>query len=170
MQVLLVAINAKYIHSNPAIYSLKQAAQPHTCAQIQTLELTINQHHEDMLREIYLLSPDCIGFSCYLWNYEIVRHLVTELQSLLPQTTLILGGPEVSYTPAQTLKEIPADIVMIGEGEKTIIHLLNCLTTHGNLSQIAGIVYRKNSQILQTGPAELPNMEQLPFIYPIIYI
>ena len=142
MRFLLVAINAKYIHSNPAVYSLRayaerfgpalsavpaasrgaaQAGQ----AEIEIAEYTINQPFWEILAGLYGKKPDAVGFSCYIWNREPVFALVREFGKLLPHVPVWLGGPEVSYDPEETLCALPSAAgVMIGEGEETFRELI----------------------------------------------
>ena len=128
MKVLLTAINAKYIHSNPAVYSLKAYAQ--SCKRsldttIEIAEYTINQPEDGILEDIYLHRPDIIGFSCYIWNIEIVRRLVDLLHQVIPDVPIWLGGPEVSFDCETVLHGIPgAQGIMVGEGERTFDRLL----------------------------------------------
>ena len=89
MKFLLVALNAKYIHSNPAVYSLKAYAEAHVKEpelkdgrfRIETQEYTINNQPDEILKDIYLRKPDAVGFSCYIWNIsyvlEVPRCLMT---------------------------------------------------------------------------------------------
>lgn len=125
MRFLLVGINAKYIHSNPAIYSLKAYAEGKTSAEIITAEYTINQQVDYILEDIYEKHPDAIGFSCYIWNIEIVKKLLPEVIKLLPGVDIFLGGPEVSYN-ADTLKSDFPFIkeIMVGEGERRFLEIL----------------------------------------------
>ena len=67
MKVLLAAVNAKYIHSNLAVYSLKAYARQYR-EEIEIAEYTINQTIDDILTDIYLKQPDVLCISCYLWN------------------------------------------------------------------------------------------------------
>lgn len=100
MRFLLTAVNAKYIHSNPAVYSLQAYAcqeDPTLKEQIFVAEYTINQQMEDVLADLYEQKPDVIGFSCYIWNIPYIEKLVRELKKLLPQVQIWLGGPEVSF-------------------------------------------------------------------------
>lgn len=105
MKFLLVALNAKYIHSNPAVYSLKAYAKAHVREpeledgrfQIETLEYTINNQPDEILKDIFLRKPDAIGFSCYIWNFSYVLELIRDLPKVLPHVEIWLGGPEVSY-------------------------------------------------------------------------
>lgn len=125
MKFLLVAINAKYIHSNPAIYSLRAYAGPGLQEHIQLAEYTINNRMEDILGDIYRQKPDVIGFSCYIWNWSLVQELLTELPKILPGTQIWLGGPEVSYDAPEILEKYPqVSGIMIGEGEATFKELV----------------------------------------------
>lgn len=119
MKILLIGINAKYIHSNPAIYSLKACAGDYK-KNIEIAEYTINQRVEDIRKDIYLRRPDVIAFSCYIWNWEMISNLLPDLVKLLPGVPIWLGGPEVSYRAEGVLEEFPQVIgIMVGEGEYT---------------------------------------------------
>ena len=120
MKFLLVAINAKYIHSNPAIYSLRAYAEERIREHIELAEYTINQYMQDILADIYNRKPDVIGFSCYIWNWTLVKELLVEMPKILPNTDIWLGGPEVSYDADKIMEEFPQLTgIMIGEGEAT---------------------------------------------------
>ena len=125
MNFLLVAINAKYIHSNPAIYSLRQFAGEQLWPSISLAEYTINQRMEEILSDIYRRKPDVIGFSCYIWNWELVQQIIGELHKLEPLLPIWLGGPEVSYEYERVFRDNPAVTgIMVGEGEETFQELV----------------------------------------------
>ena len=125
MRFLLVAVNAKFIHSNPAIYSLRACVGEKARSHVELAEYTINQYPSRILADIYRRKPDAIGFSCYIWNWKLIRELLQEIPKLLPRTALWLGGPEVSYEPAWVLEENPAITgVLLGEGEESFPRLL----------------------------------------------
>lgn len=125
MKFLLVAINAKYIHSNPAIYSLRSFAGEELKEHIELAEYTINHRMEQILSDIYKRKPDIIGFSCYIWNYSLVLQLARELHKIMPQVPICFGGPEASFEYENLLAENPAvSLVMVGEGEATFKELL----------------------------------------------
>lgn len=129
MTALLIGINAKYIHSNLAIRSLKAYAESQGCDwSIELMEYTINQPIGQLLDEIILREPDLVGFSCYIWNYSQVRSLCVELKKLLPNMRIVLGGPEVTFTPDITLMETNCDHVICGEGERAFAELLTSLS------------------------------------------
>ncbi len=119
MKILLIGINAKYIHSNPAIYSLKACAGDYKDS-IELAEYTINQRVEDIRQDIYLRKPDVVAFSCYIWNFSLIAKLLPDLAKLLPKVPIWLGGPEVSYRAEAVLEEFPGVTgIMVGEGEYT---------------------------------------------------
>lgn len=168
MKFLLTAVNAKYIHTNPALYSLKAYARRYrenSCAQIA--EFTINNRFDEILSGIYKQSPDVIAFSCYIWNIREVLSLVRELGKILPSVPLWLGGPEASYKADELLRSYPELTgIMIGEGEETFSELL-CYyeEKNGNLADIRGIAFRNGEKIFHTEERELTDLNKLPFLY-----
>ncbi len=158
-QFLLVAVNAKYIHSNPAIYSLRAYAGEELGTHVELAEYTINQPMDQILRCIYGRKPDAIGFSCYIWNWRLVRELLGEIPKLLPDAKLWLGGPEVSYDADVILKEYPQLTgIMVGEGEETFRQLLTYYVSgEAEAKQPAG-----NEQEDATGKAEGSGLENIP--------
>ena len=127
MKILLTAINAKYIHSNPAVYSLAAYANHNLTAgekekcQIEIAEYTINHRTETIIADIYKKKPDVLAFSCYIWNWEYVQEVMTELHKLLPQIPIFLGGPEVSFTSEEILKQYPYQPKHIFKGVGDIV-------------------------------------------------
>lgn len=162
MKILLVAINAKYIHSNPALYSLKAYAGQIEDRRIDIAEYTINHRREEILADLYRQGPDMLAISCYIWNWELVSMLLREIPKILPQTQIWLGGPEVSYNPEQILCQFPmVKGIMVGEGEETFRELVEGTQ---ELSEIRGIVYRQEG-IVRTEERELLDLSKVPFLY-----
>lgn len=136
MKILLAAVNAKYIHSNLAVYSLRAYADVYgsSCGsesqgagKIEIAEYTINQPVDEILMDIYERGPDVACFSCYLWNISYVEQITAELAKILPETRIWLGGPEVSYRAEEILRKCPElEGVMRGEGEETFLELTEC--------------------------------------------
>ena len=125
MKFLLVALNAKYIHSNPALYSLRAYAGESLQEHVEIVEYTINHSFMEILADIYKRKPDVVGFSCYIWNIRMILELVQELPKLLPRVPIWLGGPEVSFDAPKLLVKYPMVTgVMLGEGEETFRELL----------------------------------------------
>ena len=162
MKFLLTAINAKYIHSNPAVYSLRAYANKELEEYIELKEYTINQHMEDIIADIYKSKPDAIGFSCYIWNWNMVREILKDISKLLPDTDIWLGGPEVTYNPEEILKEFPNVLgILIGEGEETFKELVECYLDNGDFKKVAGLCLRDGF----TAYRGLTDMSKLPFLY-----
>ena len=163
-KIILTAINAKYVHSNPGVYSLcAYAKQCNPKADIETLSFTINQDVSKITEEIYAAGPDMIGFSCYIWNITVIRQIVTTLSKILPKTQIWLGGPEVSYCADEMLSQLPVTGILSGEGEITFAGLVRefLLGEDGDYRNVKGIVTRE----FETGEAELIPMDDLPFFY-----
>jgi len=168
-KILLTAVNAKYIHSNLAVYNLKAYANEYK-DNIEIAEFTINQYTEDILIKIYEKQPQIIAFSCYIWNIGIVKELITEINKIMPDTKIWTGGPEVSYIAKEFLEEYPQVTgVMVGEGEMIFANLakyyVDDLPGINDLSQIKGIVYREADRILATRAEEILDLSTIPFIY-----
>ncbi len=164
MKFLLAAINAKYIHSNPGIYSLKAYAGQQYADYIELGEYTINHRMEDILADIYKRKPDIIGFSCYIWNIELVKILLPEVHKLLPETELWLGGPEVSFECYKLLREYPfIRGIMVGEGEETFLSLLRYYLKEEScaLKDIPGLALPEG----YTGQREPIDFSGVPFLY-----
>lgn len=162
MKILLVAVNAKYIHSNPALYSLKAYAGQMENRRIEIVEYTINHRREEILADLYRQRPDMLAVSCYIWNWELVSMLLREIPKILPETEIWLGGPEVSYNPEQVLEQFPmVKGIMVGEGEETFRELAE---GKRELSEISGIVYRQEG-IVRTRERELLDLSKVPFLY-----
>ncbi len=167
MKIVLAAVNAKYIHSNLAVYSLKAAARMYG-EQVEIREYTINQHLDDILQDLYRRQPDVVAFSCYIWNRCMTGDLMRELPKILPEVCLWAGGPEVSYDACQFLQEYPeATGVMRGEGERTFSALAAYyIEEKGSLADIQGITYRGcDGNIYETEAAKPMELDQIPFAY-----
>lgn len=165
-KVLLTAINAKYIHSNLAVYSLKANAGEYE-PRVEICEYTINHRQEEILRHLYGKQPDVIGFSCYLWNIEYIINIARDLKKILPGLTILVGGPEVSYHPEQILEDYDfIDVVMVGEGEKTFYEYMAWfIDGKGTRADIPGLVYRESGAVRRTKPGQGLNMDELVFPY-----
>jgi len=192
MRVLLCALNAKFIHSNLAVHHLQEYARFSFSIQVEVEEYTINQHFDEILRDIYKKKPDLIGFSCYIWNISYVERLIVELKKILPETKLWLGGPEVSYNAIEVLEKYPQlSGIVKGEGEEAFARILkvegykeHCKEIHkeadkeiykrgyeetfeeNNMEDILGIAYRdERGEIKETPMVKHIELDSLPFPY-----
>lgn len=177
MKFLLTAVNAKYIHSNPAVYSLRGYVGEELSQHVEIAEYTINQNISDILGDIYKKKPDVIGFSCYIWNWTIIQQLVVEIHKLLPKMPIWLGGPEVSFEGKELMERYPMVTgIMVGEGEETFRQLLmyyvnqeemegkGFLSDHlevGGLNQISGLMLPTGA----TSARALTDLSKVPFLY-----
>lgn len=169
MKTVLVAINAKYIHSNLAVYSLRSYARTFGY-EPKLLEFTINQQKDQILKGIYEAKPDLLCFSCYIWNLSYVEEIIEDIKKILPKVTIWAGGPEVSYDAPKFLKRHPeVDGIMCAEGEKTLTELISYYeigkSQGKSLDGINGIVYQENKTIHQTPLRDIMNMDDLVFPY-----
>ena len=166
MKTLLIAINAKYIHSNLAVYSLKASAGQWK-DEVEIAEYTINQQVDDILMSLYQKHPDILCFSCYIWNIEYIERVIREIHKLLPDVPIWLGGPEVSYDSREVLRRLPQVTgVMKGEGEVTFLEVLDHY--HGkrdDLSKIPGLTYRNEDEIVETPWRPVMDLSKVPFVY-----
>ena len=166
MKILLAACNAKYIHSNLAVYDLKAYSSDYD-EHVILREYTINQPKDEILKDIYSSGADVVCFSCYIWNISFVRELIRDLVKILPKTAFWAGGPEVSYDAEKFLTEMPEMTgVMVGEGEKTFHNLLEFyIDGKDSLEEISGIAYRTGDKIIHNGWRELMDLSAIPFVY-----
>ena len=187
MKILLVAINAKYIHSNLAIYTLQSYAKSKGI-DVEIAEYTINNYVDEIMSDIYRKKPDFIGFSCYIWNITYITEIAKELRKVLPNTHIWFGGPEVSYESENYLQEHDfIDGIMIGEGEETLCELIktyedidekSCI--YNSLKNIKEIVYMDKSKkieesnsmnvdnkysVVNTGMRPYIDLDTVPFPY-----
>ena len=193
--VLLVGINAKYIHTTLAVRSLQANAGKYR-KNVEIAEYTINHRREEIFQDIYRRKPEAVGFSCYIWNIEMIREIIKELKKLLPDTDIWVGGPEVTYDADKLLAEMPELTgVMVGEGEATFYDVLRRYLDIGNIHNtgksydignacntgnscgienfrdtggfrdIDGLVLREGEDIICTKPRGLTDLSELPFLY-----
>lgn len=177
MKILLVAVNAKYIHSNPAVYSLRTYANKYR-GHIEVVEYTINNTEEEIIKGIYKEQADVIAFSCYIWNITLITRIIPEIKKILPHSKIWFGGPEVSYDADKCMcSHLALDGIVIGEGEKTFYELMEYyLGSRKDISTIHGLAYRGSacmngedkhltSEISVTAPRELITLSEIPFLY-----
>ena len=162
MKFLLIGINSKFIHSNPAIHYLKAYVGEQYKEQIELAEYTINHLKEQILADIYKRQPDVMGFSCYIWNFQMIQELLPEISKVLPGREIWLGGPEVSFEGEAVLRQFPGVTGIIqGEGEETFRELFLSYLQHRDYRSIKGLLLREGA----TGMREELAMDELPFLY-----
>ncbi|MFZ7131633.1 MAG: DUF4080 domain-containing protein [Eubacteriales bacterium] len=166
-KLVLTTLNSQYVHTSLALRTLKENCDVENL-EILLREYTINEHLYDILENLYMQHGDFYAFSCYIWNIRQTLEIIHCLKQVCPQCMIILGGPEVSYNPQEYLRESTADIIVMGEGEKTFTEVLQKLINHESLDAVAGITYRKHDQIIQNVPRNtLSQLDEISFPYPI---
>lgn len=180
VKFLLAAINSKYIHMNPAVYCLRTYALGSGAlntenAEIAIAEYTINQPMDEILGDLYERKPDVIGFSCYIWNWQMTKELMVEVKKLLPKTDIFLGGPEVSYEAEKIMEQYGRASeetgngpvirgIILGEGEKTFCELVEHYAQREDqilLQDIKGLLLDTG----YTGVREPLSFSEIPFLY-----
>ena len=166
MKVLLTAVNAKYIHSNLAVYDLRAYCREYR-EQIELAEYTINHNPEYILADIFAKKPDVIAFSCYIWNITIIENLIEDLHKVLPDAKLWLGGPEVSYRAEELLlKHSCLAGIMAGEGEETLRQLMeHYVSDTRELADVQSIIYRVGAELCRTEQGGMLALSAVPFPY-----
>ncbi len=164
MNILLTSLNAKFIHSSLSIHSLKAFAKEYK-DNITIEEYTINNDEDFIISSIYEKIPDIIGFSCYILNIEETLNICSTLKKILPNITIILGGPEVSYDPIKFLKYSYIDIVVIGEGEVAFYEIIKNMTNGLPLDNIQGMAYKNNGEININNDVIKVDLDKIPFVY-----
>ena len=172
MKILLVAINAKFIHTCPAIYSLRSYAlsMGSPLPEIALCEYTINDRYMDILSSLLETDADVIAFSTYIWNSERSRRLIRDIKKAREDLLLLAGGPEAGYAPLPFLLD-GIELCMCGEGEETFLYLARTLAMTGalptpeQLKGHPGFAFLENGKLTFTGMAPCVNLDELPFLY-----
>lgn len=166
MKVLLVALNAHYMHTNLALRQMK-AALPDGRFDVELVEGHINLPFWDMLMRVARAKPRVVGLSTYIWNVEYVLKLCRALKRALPGAVIFLGGPEAAYNAQAVLEQNPSvDLVLSGEGERSLEGLLRALEAGADLQEVPGAWYREGGRVRHVpDPPPLPP-EDWPDPYP----
>ena len=165
MKCILVALDTQYVHTNLAVRYLASCCDPASAPVL--CEYNINQQSHLILHDLLSQSPDLIGFSCYIWNIEPIFRLCDDLRKADPHIKLLLGGPEVSFTAAEIMREHSfVDYILCGEGEETFPLLMDTLANGGDTKKIPGLLYRENGTICGDSSYQIvKDLNRIPFAY-----
>lgn len=153
--VVICAVNSKYIHSALAPWYLLSGIRAYCDESIkaEVIDGTVNQSLELIAERIIAFAPQVVGFSCYIWNIQFIQQLIKTVKQQLPQTIIVLGGPEVSYNAEEVLNANPeVDYIISGEGELPFARLLNALLNKEDLFRIPGLIRRADGGIVKADP------------------
>ena len=159
MKVLLVSINAKYIHTNNAVRLLKVNSSFNP----EILEYTIKDNIDDIVEEINSKEADVIACSCYIWNIGLFKKIWNKVT--LDKSKLILGGPEVSYDPEYFLNNTAADFIIKGEGEIIFEELLQALDTKKDYRSLSSISYKIDGNVVNNPIQEILDLTKIKLAY-----
>ena len=161
MRIIGTTLNAKYIHTNLALRYLKAYAAPEY--NVEIVEYTIKDPVMNIVTDLYNHKPDIIGFSCYIWNMEEIKKVITILKKINPNIYIVLGGPEVTYDPFFWLRDIPgADFIVIGEGEATFKNLIAEIEGNRNFHNVQGIAFLEGEKPILTPAAPKVDLKSIP--------
>jgi len=159
-KILAVAINSKFVHTNPALRYIKKYIEHNSDIEITLKEYTINNHINDILKNIFRESPTTIMFSVYIWNREYVLKLVQEIKKVI-DVEIILGGPEVFYDAENVMHENPGvDYICYGEGEQTLFDFFSI-----DAILPFGLYYRDTGIMFSGYNENIVELDSIPFPY-----
>ena len=170
MKILISTLNSKFTHSSLAIMSIKKFSTIYNEQyndHIFLKEFTINHHDEYIVSNIFKENPDIICFSCYIWNIDKTKQIISVLKKILPHVKIILGGPEVSFDYEELIERSIADIIVIGEGEQTFFELMQYFLEDGNttLHSIKSIAFLDEGVCVSTQKRPALSLDAIPFPY-----
>ena len=166
MKVVLSTLNAKYIHSSLALYSLAQAGKKED-RDLVVREYSVNNQLLEVLADLYGEAPAVLGLACYIWNIDMILALAGMVKKVLPLTVIVLGGPEAGAAPEEILLKQPGvDAVVLGEGEQIWAELLDALDRRESLAIVPGLAIRSGQEVAFTGsPGIIASLDSLEFAY-----
>lgn len=142
MKTILIAINSKYVHLNLAIRSMNAFMDN----KLDTLEFNINTDIVSVFGDILAQKPDCVMFSCYIWNIDYVLKLSADLKKALPNLKVVLGGPEVSFDAKTVAKNNPhIDYILCGECEELLPKFIDKLEQNQPTDGLLGVVTKNGN-------------------------
>lgn len=166
MRILLVALNAKYVHTNLALRYLREGIRS-DFPDVSLMEFSINDHIDRIAGEIYQAKADVVGFSCYIWNLRETIAVIRSLRPVCAKVKFVIGGPEVSFESQEFLTLHPeVDAIVRGEGEQTFLNLLKAWQEGRDLAGVPGIAWRDTGKPMVNPNCSIPlDLNDLPFPY-----
>ncbi|MBF7095541.1 B12-binding domain-containing radical SAM protein [Alkalibacter mobilis] len=169
MKVVLASLNSKYIHTNLAVRSLKENCDVNDTS-VHICEFTINDRLEQILGRLVEEKAQVYAFSIYIWNVDQTIRIISDLKKVMPNSIVVIGGPEVSFNPKEELIRTGADILAMGEGEIVFQNILRALVSDSDLSKINQIAYLMDGKIHVNGGIDILDMNTLKPAYGLVDI
>ena len=164
MKIVMCTLNAKFIHTNLAMRYIKAYSQPEF--DILLKEYTLKDMTMNIVTDLYFHKPDVLLFSIYIWNVTSTFEIISLMKKLLPNVKIAVGGPEVSFDVRERLLENPGiDVISIGEGELTTKRLLTAWFKNTDLTDVPGIAFRKDGDIIVNGKSGHLDLSKIPTPY-----
>ena len=163
MKILWIDLNSSYAHSSLALPALHAQIKGNTDYEWEIVSATINENLGTVVDEIYRHKPDILASTCWLFNHEALMHIVSRVKALLPESCLILGGPEFLGDNEAFLRRNPyVDCVFRGEGEEGFSQWLTCWKQPEAWKSITGLCYiDADNQYQDNGLARVLAFDQL---------
>ncbi|MDT8337230.1 MAG: DUF4080 domain-containing protein [Candidatus Izemoplasmatales bacterium] len=161
MKILLVGINSKFIHPNMAIRYLKSNCD----FDVEIKEYTIKDDLPAIIDAILTYEVDIIGFSCYIWNIQIIIEITKFLRENNFNQKIVFGGPETSYEYDEYLNKKYADYIIINEGEISFNKLINALYSNLDLDTIPNLAFVKDNKIQRNPTHVIKDLNKLKSPY-----
>lgn len=163
MKILWLDLNSSYAHSSLALPALHAQVKEHADYEWEIVSATINENIGMIVDEICRRQPDIIAATCWLFNHEALMHITSRAKALLPDSSLILGGPEFLGDNEAFLRRNPfVDCVFRGEGEEEFPRWLACWKSPEQWKDIQGLCWLDAQGIYQdNGLARVMAFDQL---------
>jgi len=155
--ILAAALNTRHTHSALALAYIKAYWEKDPGRQpMQICEFDLNQTNESIIAELVLQQPDILAFSVYIWSLLRTIDVAGAIKAALPDTTIIFGGPEVSFNSKWLMQRHDCiDFIIRGEGEITFTELVQKLIDGNSVDNIQGITRRNGDAIIENSAREL---------------
>ncbi len=155
-KISLISINSRYVHASLSVWYLHSAIRE--ICDVRVVESTIKQDAETIAQDILSNSPDIVAFSCYIWNIALVKSIFKRIKSISPNTTILLGGPEVSYNAQEIFDtHTEVDFIISGEGERPLYEFMLSATHNNDFSTINGLCTRQKISTAHTSSQDPPS-------------
>ena len=157
MRLTITGLSSQYIHYPLAPFCLKRAVEEKIPqAQVTICDVNINDPAEELLFRVMDTKPEILAVCLYIWNREAAGRLIRRVKALNPAVTVIVGGPEATWSAEKTLAEMPVDYLLRGAGEESLPELLMRLENGAEVVDIPGLCCWRNGQMRIGGVAPAP--------------